>query len=194
MAIRAEEWRAAGVDTTVLTRGRRGCNSNGRDQSTIGKSYPATVATGGGDGVLSPNPAEERHQPMASSVVRKLPNFWILEGLHESGYDSDGLSPSKVPKEPKIAELEAIPEEEAPAAADKTPILVPISVAKMDKLSVATLNREPLIRGCPFKPTLKKAELKERLEQALTQGLFVSVFWDPGKKKKGSKRAEVEHI
>jgi hypothetical protein len=36
--------------TTLFKRGRRGCgsSSNGLHQSTIGESYPATVATGGG--------------------------------------------------------------------------------------------------------------------------------------------------
>jgi hypothetical protein len=146
-----------------------------------------------GPGLGTPQPPVPRQEAMASPVIRTLPHIRILEGLQELGYDTDGLpAPEQeeeldpVEEEPTLADLEDI----SPSAEDETPRFIPIPAANLSKMTVAALKRELNIRCVPFKPTLKKGELQERLQQALDQGLLVSVFGDLSKKKKPGKRTE----
>jgi hypothetical protein len=98
----------------------------------------------GGGGLGSPQPPTTTHQPMASPDVRNLPNFRIMEGLFEEGYDTDGQPPPQYNEEAEAFDEESIGgelEEETPTDVDQTSIFVAISADELAKMTVSTLKR-----------------------------------------------------
>jgi hypothetical protein len=103
------------------------------------------------------------------------------DGVFDEGYDSDGyIGP---PRGTDAAELEALEEEavlhnappEPPAEEEEEddtepePVHVPMTEEEIKQLTIPLLKEELRLRRVPFKASLKKDGLLEKLREALSQ-------------------------
>jgi hypothetical protein len=127
--------------------------------------------------------ATNKTSPSADTKPRTHVNAlkMLEEGVFDEGYDSDGyIGP---PRGTDAAELEALEEEavlhntppEPPAEEEEEddtavePVHVPMTEEQIKQLTIPLIKEELRLRRVPFKASLKKDALIEKLREALSQ-------------------------
>jgi Transposase IS4 len=157
---------------------------------------PPAAAPAVAAAAATPELSKKHAQPMGSPEIRTLDNFSSREAKFTDGYDTDG--DLIIPKEPEDFDEEPLvpspldPDLEPTTKQSNKPIFVFLSAAAIDKLTIAMLKHELMIRAVPCSSNLKKNDLKERLTLAIQNKVQVTVFGDlDSKKKKGGKRESI---